>query len=138
MKNSVWFEDIKEDIISRLEDMTEQEQYLCDIGFFLTEYENTNGSWYCSTYKAKEEMQENWEEFGAIAEYMHDNWGCNTNPLLESEKFHCQAMICLYEQVFNYAVCDFDEWNEEITIDADFVERVKDALENVSFNDCFR
>lgn len=136
-ESRLWFESIKEDIVSRLEDMTGEEKYLCDIGFFLTETENANGSWYCSTYKAKEEISQHWEEFGVIAEYMHDVWGCTTNPLLESERFHCQAMNCLYEQAFNCAVCYFEEWNEQIAIDDELIERVKTALENVGFDDCF-
>lgn len=136
-KDSVWFDDIKSDIISRLEEMEGEEKYLCDIGFSLTESENYNGSWYCNAYHAKEEIFSHWEEMGDIFEYMHDNWECNTNPFLESEKFHCQAMICLYEQVFNYAVCRFEEWDEQITIDDEFIQRVKDALEDVYFDDCF-
>lgn len=136
-ESRLWFESIKSDIISRLEDMTGEEKYLCDIGFSLTESENVNGSWYCSSYKAKEEIFQYWEEFGVIAEYMNSEWECNTNPMLESEKFHCQAMICLYEQAFNHAVCDFEEWNEQVTIDDDFIQRVKDALENAYFDDIF-
>lgn len=136
-ESRLWFESIKADMVSRLEDMTGEESYLSDIGFSLTETENANGSWYCNAYRAKEEISQHWEEFGAIAEYMHNEWECTINPLLESEKFHCQAMICLYEQVFNCAVCDFEEWNEQVIIDDGLIERVKNALENVRFDDCF-
>lgn len=124
-KNNEWFNDVKIDLLSRLEEMEGEEMYLSDIGFSLTENENMDDSWYCNSLLAKEEIKENWEEFGAIAEYMHDNLGCSTNPLLEPEKFHCQAMICLYEQVFNYAVRDFEKWNEQAIIDNDLIERVK-------------
>ena len=132
-----WFDGIKADVLERLENMEGREMYLCDVGFELTMYENTNGSWYCSAYKAREDIGQHFDEFGRIAEYMRDNFDDNTNVLLETELFHVRAMIALYEQTFNAAVSDFDEWNEQITIDAAFVDRVREALEGLDFDDIF-
>lgn len=135
--DKIWFEEIKSDIINRLEEIEGQSEYLCDIGFKLTECENANGSWYCSTPKARNEIAEHFDEYGAIAEYMKNDLCIETNPLLDSEKFHCQAMITLYEQAFGYAVCNFDEWDDEIEITPEFIERVKEALSTVFFEDIF-
>jgi len=132
-----WFEGIKADIVDRLENMEGREIYLCDLGFELTMEENVNGSWYCSRARAWEEIAAHVEEYGEVAEYMRDNFEDNTNALLEPELFHVKAMIAIYEQTFNAAVSDFDEWNEEITIDAAFIDRVREALEDVDFNTVF-
>lgn len=133
----IWFEEIKADIIDRLEELKGETEYLCDIGFKLTENENANGSWYCSTHEARNEIADHFEEYGAIAEYMKYNLCIETNPLLDSEKFHCQAMITLYDQAFNYAVCNFEEWNDQIEITPEFIDRVKAELSAVTFEDIF-
>lgn len=137
MNTRAWFEDIKENIINRLEELEGNEYYVSDIGFTLTETENANGSWYCSAWKAEQEVAEHFRQYDAIAEYMRDEFEDRTNPLLETELFHCKAMICLYEQAFNCAVCDMPEWNDQITVDAAFIDRVKEALQPVQFDDLF-
>ena len=136
MKN-MWFEEIKADIIDRLSEREGEKIYLCDIGFELTISENNTGSWYCSTHKARQEIGEHWEEFGRIAEYMHDNWGDKTNPMLETELFHARAMVTLYEATFSAAVGSFEEWNDQIEITAKFIERVRESLTGLDFCDIF-
>lgn len=137
MNTRAWFEDIKEDIVNRLEELEGTEHYTTDLGFTLTETENANGSWYCSAWKAEQEVAEHFRQYGAIAEYMRDNWEDKTNPLLETELFHCKAMICLYEQAFAYAACDLPDYGELQTIDADFISAIKEALQPVRFDDLF-
>ena len=136
MKNA-WFEEIKKDIPARLEDYEGTTRYVCDMGFMLTEGENVNGSWYCSRKAAQDEISQQMDEFGAIAEYMRQEWGDTTNPLLECELFHCKAMICVYESAFNAAVADFEEWNEQAEITPEFIARVREALEEIDFDDLF-
>lgn len=131
MNSKKFLENVKSDILYRLEQMEGETEYLCDIGFKLTETENCNGSWYCSSYKATEEVKSNFDIFGKAAEYMRDNWCDTTNPFLETELFHVKAMICIYENTFNAAVSSFDEWNDEIEINEEFVQRVKEAFEDV-------
>lgn len=133
MKNA-WFEDIKANLIERLEEREGETSYTCDIGYMLTENENANGSWYCSAYKAREEVFGHHEEFGAITEYMADNLEITTNCLLEPELFHCQAMITLYEQLFLVAADDIDG---ETEITPEFIAQIQKNLEAIDFNDVF-
>jgi hypothetical protein len=133
----MWFEEIKSDIIDRLGEREGEEICLCDIGFELTISENNTGSWYCSTYKARQEIGEHWEEFGRIAEYMRDNLEDKTNPMLETELFHVRAMITLYEVTFSAAVGGFKEWNDHVEITAEFIERVRESLTELNFCDIF-
>ena len=51
-------ENIKEKVIDELREEIGQTHYLCDLGMTLTESENADGSWYCSSYKAKEDIEE--------------------------------------------------------------------------------
>ena len=135
MKNE-WFEEIKEDIIVRLEENKGREEYVCDMGYMLTEYENCNGSWYCSAPAARDEIGEHLEEFGAIAEYMKYSLGIETNPLLESETFHCQALITVYETTFAYAAGDID-YDGQTEITAEFIEAIREKLKTINFEALF-
>ena len=126
-------EEIKKDIIERLNERIGQEHYLCELGMILTENENANGSWYCSEYKAEQEIKKNFELCGDFVKWHKDNFGdeFTYNPFLETENFHCCMMICAYENVFNQAVSDHKKWNEEIEINDKFIEYVADHLKSV-------
>lgn len=133
MKNA-WFENIKADLIERLEEREGETAWICDIGHMLTESENVNGSWYCSTFKAREEVFQNYEEFGAIAEYMAREFEITTNPLLQPELFHVEAMITLYDQLFLVGVDDTDG---ETEITPEFIAQIRENLETIDFDDVF-
>lgn len=133
MKNE-WFENIKADMIERLEEREGETAWICDIGYMLTESENATGSWYCSTYKAREEVFGNYEEFGAIAEYMAKELEITTNPLLEPELFHVQAMITLYSRILLIAAYPI---YEETEITLEFIAQIRSNLENIDFDDVF-
>lgn len=139
-------EEIREFIIDRLEEREGNEYYLCDIGMTLTESENADGSWYYSTYEAKQEVIENWDLCGEFYEYYKNNFGDTEglqNPFDDVEKFHCQMMIFAVENSFNYAVnhsknySDYETWNEQIEITEDFINEIKEALENLTESDIF-
>lgn len=133
-----FIEECKKDIIDRLEDLETQDFYLCDIGFELTMDENNTGSWYCNSYKAKEELFENMEVFSRVWNELSWNIGpdfaAELNPFEDPEKTHVILMINLYEMIFNQAVSDFPEWNEMITIDSEFISRVSEAMKVVSLD----
>ena len=127
-------EEIKKDIIERLNGRIGQKHYLCDLGMILTESENANGSWYCSEYKAEQEIKKNFELCGDFVKWHKDIFGdeFTYNPFLETEKFHCSTMIFAYENVFNQAVSDHKKWNEKIEITEKFIEYIKEHLKDVN------
>ena len=125
-------EEIKKDIIERLNERIGQEHYLCDLGMILTENENANGSWYCSEYQAKEEIEENFDLCSDFSEWHNDIYGEYKNPFGDPENFHCCMMICAYENVFNQAVSDHKKWNEKIEITEKFIEYIKEHLKDVN------
>ena len=133
--NNGFIDDCKKDIMDRLEDYKDTEHYLCDIGFMLTEGENVNGSWYCNSSMAESELFNNHEVFGYIWNECKFQFGPDfmgdLNPFDDAERVHVVLMIELYRMLFDMAVSDFDEWNDLVTIDDDFIERVREALDDV-------
>lgn len=53
-----YFDFCKNVALEKLDEYVGSNTYLCDLDYMLTERENANGSWYCSTYKAEKDVQE--------------------------------------------------------------------------------
>lgn len=139
-------EEIKEFIVNKLGDYEGSEYYLCDLGMTLSDGENADGSWYCSTYQAKQEVIENWDLCGEFYNYYKDNFGDTEgleNPFDDVEKFHCQMMIFAVSNSFCWAVSQIenysshDIWNDKIEITEDFIVEIEKALVNLSESDIF-
>lgn len=132
------FAEVKQDIIDRMSEYTGRESvYASDIGYIITEYENVNGSWYCSTFKAKEDLKNSFDEFGLIYEWMRQNFDYDENPFIETEKAHCTMMITLYVETIAYAFSELDIY-DEVDITADLINQLKEVFESVKFSDIFR
>ena len=86
---------IKNWLIDELEDCKgwEREIYLEDLAYTITETINVDGSVHCSTYQAKEFIEENFDEFGDLVEYCKNNFDEVLNPFLEPEKAEVIAYI---------------------------------------------
>lgn len=135
-------ENIKEKVIDELRERMGQTHYLCDLGMTLTESENADGSWYCSSYKAKEDIVDNFDFCGAFYEWHKDNFGkaISCNPFEDTELFHCMMMIFAVEGAFNYALnkTEYSElWNDEFEITEEFVNAIEEAIEDIKEDDIF-
>ena len=135
-------ESIKGKVIDELNERIGQIHYLCDLGTTLTESENTDGSWYCSSYKAKEDIVDNFDFCGAFYEWHKDNFGkaISYNPFEETELFHCNMMIFAVENAFSYALnkTEYSElWNDEFEITEEFVNAIEEAIEDIKEDDIF-
>ena len=127
---------IKDDIIERLKEREGQEAYACDLGMILTESENVNGSWYCNAYKAEQDIKEHWDVFGGAFAYMQSETGYSGNPLTDSERFHCAAMINLYDLTYQRMLSEADlDGNDRIEITPGFIEKMNDSKEKVDISD---
>ena len=135
-------ESIKNKVIDELNERIGETVYLCDLGMELSESENADGSWYCSSYKAKEDIVDNFDFCGAFYEWHKDNFGeaISYNPFEETELFHCTMMIFAVENAFQYALNKTeysDLWNEEFEITEEFVKAIEDAIEDIKEDDIF-
>ena len=132
------FAEVKQDIIDRMSEYTGRESvYVSDIGYLITECENANGSWYCSTFKAKEDLKNSFDEFGLIYECMRQNFDYDENPFIEPEKAHCAMMITLYVETIAYAFSKLDI-DDEVDITDDLIKQLEEVFESVKFSDIFR
>lgn len=124
----------KQHIIDTLSDYQDITLEACDLGMTLTEGENANGSWYCSTYKAEQDL----DSFGRdivrdfIDEYKDEfgekpQWDAYTDP----ENFHCLMMIMGVEKLINQLLTINNHWNKKITLDKETIKKLIDELENV-------
>lgn len=140
---------VKSEVADRLTNRVGQLVYPCDLGFSLTDYENCNGSWYCSEYEAKEDIKKYLDEFSAFQSYYRCNFG---EPIwFESEPddyhhsiecVHCTFMIsaieCCFNQAFNKAFGNDDTWNHKVEITEEFVFKIIEGLKEIdSVEDIF-
>ena len=111
-------DNIKSGVIDRLHDFEGNEYEPEDLGFILTENENVNGSWYCSTWQAQQDLSWFFSVFIRYQEWWMDNYGepldmYNGNDYIEVERIHCCMMIDAYRNVFdrayNYLVDESEE-----------------------------
>lgn len=135
---------VKQEVKERIRDHVGQEHYICDFGFLLTEYENCNGSWFCSTYEAKEFVKKYFDDFEDYQGWYRCNFGEPEWFESEPDDYHhdiesvqCRMMIYAVEECFNNAFDiafenDKDNiWNSKIEITQDFCDKIEKALEEV-------
>ena len=133
-------ETIKGKVIDELNERIGETVYLCDLGMELSETENASGSWYCSTFKAKEEVKNNFEFCGSFIDWYNRYIGGLLNPFDDVEKFHCTMMIFAVENAYNYALSKTkysDLWNEEVEITEEFVKEIEEIIESITKEDIF-
>lgn len=111
----------RQHILDCLDDWLGYEVDISEFGFRLTEYENTNGSWYCNRYLAEQDLKA-WL-VGGIPDYIK-------NDVQQPELLHCSMMIIGVERMFNELEVVRDHWSEVMTIDADFIKKVKEELQS--------
>lgn len=133
MKNSL-LNNIKEYIVEKLEDLEGVEKYITDIPSLLTECQNINCSWYCSSYKAKEDLKEHFGDVQNFVEFYVDEFGERPpfDVFLEPEKFHCMIMIYAVENVFYQCNTINFNWNKTVRVDNEFIENIKNDLLDIS------
>lgn len=123
----------KKHIIDTIGNWEGSEVYLSDLGHMLTEGENANGSYYCSTYKAQEDLKA-W--FDDVAEFIENyklnfgerpQWDAFTQP----ELFHCLMMIEGVREMFDSLEVVYSSDDDMITIDQAFIDAVIEEVENL-------
>lgn len=133
-------EKIKGKVIDELNERIGQTIYVCDLGMELSDNENADGSWYCSRYKAEEDIKSNFELCKSFVNWYSSNIGGLLNPFDDLEKFHCTMMIFAVENAYCDAINKtkyMDLWNEETEITEDFVKAIETALIRITLDDIF-
>lgn len=122
----------KDFIIDNLPNYEDQEVYMCDLGYKLTESINIDGSATYSTYEAKEYIKAWFDEAGEVYEYQKANYGeCLHNPFEEPEAFH----VCMIIEGVNalLAQCETvnNAWNDETELTIENIHAILEELKEV-------
>ena len=113
-----------------LPDYQGQELEACELGMTLTEGENANGSWYCSTYKAQEDLKAWFDDVGEFIEEYTNEFGEKPkwDAFIDAENFHCLMMIVGVEKIINGLDIIQDHWNKKITLDDKTIKAIIEEL----------
>lgn len=134
-----FIEMIKNSMLARMKELNERTKDPQELGFELTEYENVNGSWYCSNWKATQDLSWFFSVFQKYQEWWLDNFGealeiVNSNGFFETEKVHLALMIDAHKNMFDRAyniLCNEDinyNWENKIEVTEDFINKIKKII----------
>lgn len=125
-----FIEEVKKDLSERLDNYKDIElSDIYSLGDTLTESERADGSWYCDTYKAEQDVAGHFELFGDLAAKMEIQYGSSYNVFLETERFHLDAMLTLYDTVWQAATANLEI--ELDTLDDETISKFREALDKV-------
>lgn len=130
---------IKEFIIEQLENLKGEnlQIYISDLDCKLTEEINVNGSVHCSTYKAKEFIKENFEDFGYLVKLAQEEYETVLNPFLEPEK----AEVWAYIEGTRILLNDLEALQEieenKIILTDELIDKIIEELENNKYEIIF-
>lgn len=125
-------------IIDHIKDWKEETKYACDLGNYLTEGPNIDGTLTYSTYMAKEYIREWWYEAGEYWEYEKNNFGENLHNPFDNPGAY---MVCMVIEGVNAILsrCQYieDNWNEEITLDEDTIKMIIEQVNEQDDDELF-
>lgn len=141
---SDFINEVKNEVILRLNENKGRIENIDDIGYVLTEKENTDGSWTYSRAKAWELMRNYLYEYAVFVGYYRSNFGEIPYFETEPDDYHhdienvfCCMMIEAVDSAFRYAVNwverNIEEYDHQgkIEINDDFINEIKKGLEDL-------
>lgn len=128
-------DDLKNQIIDRLNDYAGGTYYACDLAQTLFEGENVNGSVLCNTYQTKEFIKANFNLFGDLVEYCKYNMDMTLNPFQEPEKAHVILLLEASQSILSKLFIIDEKWNEEIELTPEMIERLTEQLKALEIDD---
>ena len=115
---------VMNEMIDKMEDMDGLECYLCDLAFELFEAENINGSYDCSSYRAKAWISEYFSELGDVVNEYQSAMGEPTiNVFANPEAFQVQIVIFIADRLITTSQFIAEHWDsDEITLDKEIID----------------
>lgn len=124
------YEQVKDYLLCEIDGYTDLKVYIDEIGYTFTQYLIVDGTVEYNRLATIKKITENWEEYGAIFEYMKDNWGEAMNPFDNPEAFDAQA----YEIIANHILSDLqlegENEDDEIILTEEVIEQIKQYIES--------
>lgn len=135
MKNTQFTTELKNDIVSRLNDYKGGIYYACDLAYTLFEGENANGSVLCNTYQTKEFIKANFDLFGDLVEYCKENLDMSLNPFSEPEKCHVILLLEASQSLIGKLPTIDKNWNDKIELTPAMVKKLTKEIEALEISD---
>lgn len=135
MKNSTFTQDLKNQIIHKLNDYSGGQYYACDLAQTLFEGENANGSVLCNTYQTKEFIKNNFDLFGDLVEYVKDNMDYTLNPFQEPEKAHVWLLLEASQSILSKIPTIDKNWNDIIELTPKMIKKLTKELNSLEIDD---
>ncbi len=135
MKTSTFTQDLKSQIIDRLNDYAGNSYYACDLAQTLFEGENVNGSVLCNTWQTKEFIKANFDLFGDLVEYVKDNLDMTLNPFQEPEKAHVWLLLEASQSILSKLPTIDKNWNDNIELTPKMIKKLTKELNALDIDD---
>ena len=127
-----FFDYCKEHLLEQLEAYEGSTHYACDLGCTLCE-DARNGTLTFSTYEAQKYLQTWWWECGDYWEYEKFHFGEHMhNPFDAPEAYMVCMVIRGVEDILSQCKSIEDNWNEEVTLDEDFLKNLRSEIDEVT------
>ncbi len=118
-------------IIENLDDHEGQSHYGCDLGSYLTDAMNCDGTFTYSTNKAKQLLQAWWWDAEQYSEYEELNFGQRTNPFKNIEAYLVRMVIEGVNAILSKCDIIDKNWNDELELTADTIATIKEQVEEI-------
>lgn len=129
----------KQYIYDHIDGYRGQKVYSCDLGYTLTDGPNHDGTLTYSTAKAMDYLAEWRWDAADYWQYEKDNFGENLhNPFDNPEAYMVCMVIEGVRAMIDRAITELglnDQWNDEVELTADLIEKIKGAVEEMWFKD---
>ena len=135
MKNSTFTQDLKNQIIDKLNDYSGGQYYACDLSSTFFEGENANGSVLCNTYQTKEFIKDNFDLFGDLVEYVKDNMDFTLNPFQEPEKAHVWLLLEASQSILSKLPTIDKYWNDQIELTEKTIKKLTKEIKALEIDD---
>jgi hypothetical protein len=128
-----YFDYCKQHLLERLDAYIGTSHYTCDLGYYLCEEENANGSLTFSRDRAMKYLQAWWFDCGDYWEYEKDNFGEHPhNPFDNPEAFMVCMVIHGVDNILSQLRPINEAWNDTITLSNEFIAELKKEIEEVT------
>ena len=115
----------KDFIIDNIEGYEDENIYMCDLGNYITEGINVDGSATYSTYEAKEYIKEWFDEAGEVYQYQVANYGQRyQNPFENPEAFHVCMIIEGVNNILNQCETIQKYCNDEKELNKKLINKI--------------
>lgn len=118
---------VAELMLDNIECITERSYYVSDLAFYMFESESVNGSITCSTYKAKQWIQEHFFEISEIYEDIEEM--TDENPFKNPESFMVSVVLYVANNIIQD--CPIFKNKERVYIDEDIISDFENYIKEI-------